>query len=90
MREEPNPDDSLQDMNIELEKGFRIVKSCPLCHSTAVSRQKFKGNYRCNNCDRCFKDPVFKQIKDRRYELPIPPTLLRKKKMTVQADKVNR
>jgi transposase-like protein len=79
MREEPNPDDNLQDLNIELEKGFRIVKSCPLCHSTAVSRQKFKGNYRCNNCDRCFKDPVFKQIKDRRCKLPIPLTLLRKK-----------
>ena len=79
MQGEPKPDDSLHDMNIELEKGFRIVKSCPLCHSTAVSRQKFKGNYRCTNCDRCFKDPVFKQIKDRRYELPIPPTLLRKK-----------
>ena len=75
MREEPKTDDNLQGMNIELDKGFRIVKSCPLCHSTAVSRQKFKGNYRCNNCDRFFKDPVFKQIKDRRKELPVPPAL---------------
>ena len=79
MLEEPKTDDNLQDMNIELEKGFRIVKSCPSCHSTAVSRQKFKGNYRCNHCDRCFKGPVFEHIKDRRCELPIPPTLRRKK-----------
>jgi hypothetical protein len=40
-----------------------------------VTYQKWKRAYICNNCGQYFKDPVFKQIKDRRKELPVPPAL---------------
>jgi hypothetical protein len=61
----------------EEEPAFRNVKSCPKCHSIAVTYRKWKRDYCCRNCLGSFKDPVFKQIKDRRNELPIPPTLRR-------------
>ncbi len=78
MQEEKNSSKDLQNWYIELRKkepAFRTVKSCPNCHSIAVTYRKWKGDYCCRNCLEIFKDPVFKQIKDRRNELPVPPTL---------------
>ena len=78
MQEERNSSKYLHNCYIELRKeetAFRTVKSCPHCHSITVTYQKWKRDYRCNNFYQYFKDPVFKQIKDRRNELPIPPTL---------------
>jgi ribosomal protein L37AE/L43A len=82
MMEDKPPNKELHNLGIELRKeesAFRTVKSCPFCHSTAISHRKWAGDYTCNNCYEYFKNPVFKQIKDRRDELPIPPTLRRKK-----------
>lgn len=78
MQEDKNSSKGLQNCNIELRKeepAFRTVKSCPNCHSIAVTYRKWKGDYWCRNCQHIFKGPVFKQIKDRRNELPVPPTL---------------
>jgi ribosomal protein L37AE/L43A len=78
MHEVTNSSKDLQNCDIELKKeepSFRTVKSCPNCHSIIVTYRKWKGAYWCGNCQESFKDPVFKQIKDRRNELPIPPTL---------------
>ena len=78
MQKEKNPSKRLQNCDIELKKeepAFRIVKSCPNCYSMSVTYRKWKGDYYCRNCQESFKGPVFKQIKDRRNELPIPPTL---------------
>jgi ribosomal protein S27E len=78
MQEEKSSNKRLQNCDVKLrteEPAFRTVKSCPNCHSIVVMYQKWKGAYRCNNCGQYFKDPVFKQIKDRRNELPVPPTL---------------
>lgn len=81
MQEEISSSKGLHNFDFKLgmeEPAFRTVKSCPNCHSIVVTYQKWKGNYRCNNCCQYFKDPVFKQIKDRRKELPVPPTLKKK------------
>jgi len=89
MREEINSSKDLQNCDIGLKKeepAFRTVKSCPNCHSIAVTYRKWKGAYWCGNCQNIFKDPVFKQIKDRRNELPVPPTL-RKTAHLKQMDK---
>ncbi len=78
MQEEINSSKDLQNCDIELKKeepAFRTVKSCPNCQSIAVMYRKWKRDYWCRNCQENFKDPVFKQIKDRRNELPVPPTL---------------
>lgn len=78
MQEEINSSKDLQNCDIELKKeehAFRTVKSCPNCHSIAVTYRKWKRDYCCRNYQESFKDPVFKQIKDRRNELPVPPTL---------------
>ena len=69
---------SLQNWDIDLRKeepAFRTVKSCPFCRNISVSHRRGKGDYICSNCQNNFKDPVLKQIKDRRNELPMPPTL---------------
>ena len=68
----------LQNFDVELrteKPAFRTAKSCPNCYSIAVTYRKWKRDYRCNNCFEYFKAPVFKQIKDRRNELSVPPTL---------------
>jgi hypothetical protein len=70
----------------EEEPAFRTVKSCPKCHSIAVTYRKWKRDYCCRNCLESFNNPVFKQIKDRRNELPIPLTL-RRTVFTEQTDK---
>jgi len=78
MQKETNSSKDLQNCDIELKKeehAFRTVKSCPNCHSIAVTYRKWKRDYCCRNYQESFKDPVFKQIKDRRNELPVPPTL---------------
>jgi len=78
MQEEKSSSKGFQNCDVNLkteEPAFRIVKSCPKCHSIVVTYQKWKRAYICNNCDQYFKDPVFKQIKDRRKELPVPPAL---------------
>jgi len=78
MQEDINSSKDLQNCEIELKKeepAFRTVKSCPNCQSIAVTYRKWKRDYWCRNCQENFKDPVFKQIKDRRNELPVPPTL---------------
>ena len=78
MQEEKNLNKGSWNRNIEFRKdetAFRTVKSCPNCHSISVSYRKLKRDYFCINCNEIFKDPVFKQIKDRRNELPMPPTL---------------
>jgi hypothetical protein len=78
MQEDKNSIKGLQNWDNELRKevhAFRTVKSCPNCHSISVMYRKWKGDYWCKNCQQIFKDPVFKQIKDRRNKLPIPPTL---------------
>jgi ribosomal protein L37AE/L43A len=90
MQEEINSSKDLQNCDIELKKEepvFRTVKSCPSCHSIAVTYRKWKGAYWCGKCQNIFKDPVFKQIKDRRNELHVPPTL-RKQRITEQKDKI--
>jgi ribosomal protein L37AE/L43A len=82
MKKNENSNKGLQNRDTELRKGetaVRTVKSCPFCHSTVVSHRKWTGDYKCNNCYECFKGPVFKQIKDRRGELPVPPILRSKK-----------
>jgi len=78
MPEEQNSNKDLENCYVELRKeelAFRTVKSCPNCHSIGVTYRKWKRDYCCSNCLGSFKDPVFKQIKDRRKELPVPPTL---------------
>jgi ribosomal protein L37AE/L43A len=78
MQEEINSSKGSQNYDIELkmeEPTFRTVKSCPNCHSIAVTYRKWKRDYWCRNCQNRFKGPVFKQIKDRRNELPVPPIL---------------
>ena len=78
MQEKQNSSKNLENCYIELRKeecAFRTVKSCPNCHSIAVTYRKWKRDYCCRNCLEIFKDPVFKQIKDRRNKLPVPPTL---------------
>jgi hypothetical protein len=77
MQEENNSNKGSQNFDIESRKGepaLRTVKSCPNCRSIAVSYRKWKRDYCCKNCSEIFKEPVFKQIKDRRNELPVPPT----------------
>jgi DNA-directed RNA polymerase subunit M/transcription elongation factor TFIIS len=89
MQEEKSSSKGFQNFDVNLkteEPAFRIVKSCPKCHSIVVTYQKWKRAYICNNCGQYFKDPVFKQIKDRRKELPIPPAL-RKRAYDREADK---
>ena len=54
---------------------YRNVKSCPNCHSISIAHRRRKGYYQCNLCLEKFNDPVFKQIKDRRSFLAVPPTL---------------
>jgi len=78
MQEEKNPSKSLQNRDIDLRKeepAFRTVKSCPFCRNISVSHRRGKGDYKCSNCQKSFKDPVLKQIKDRRNQLSVPPTL---------------
>ena len=78
MQEEKNPSKSLQNWDIDLRKeepAFRTVKSCPFCRNLSVSHRRGKGDYICSNCQKNFNEPVLKQIKDRRNELPVPPTL---------------
>lgn len=78
MQEENNSNKGSQNYDNELKKeepALRTVKSCPNCHSISVSYRKWKGDYSCINCQKIFKEPAFKQIKDRRNELPVPPTL---------------
>ena len=78
MQEKQNSSKDLEHCYIELRKeepAFRTVKSCPNCHSIAVTYRKWKRDYCCRNCLQIFKDPIFKQIKDRRNKLPVPPTL---------------
>jgi hypothetical protein len=89
MQEEKNSNKGSQNCDIELrneEPALINVKSCPNCQSISVTYRKWKGDYCCINCHKSFKDPVFKQVKDRRNELPIPRTL-RKTALTEQADK---
>jgi hypothetical protein len=81
MQEEKSSSKGFQnfDVNLETEEpAFRIVKSCPKCHSIVVTYQKWKRAYICNKCGQYFKDPIFKQIKDRRKELPVPPALMKR------------
>jgi ribosomal protein L37AE/L43A len=90
MKKNENSNKGLQNRDIELRKSentVRTVKSCPFCHSTVVSHRKWKGDYWCRNCQESFKGPVFKQIKDRRNELPVPPTL-RRQHLTEQTDEI--
>jgi ribosomal protein L37AE/L43A len=54
---------------------YRNVKSCPNCQSASIVHRKRKGYYQCNICLEKFHDPVFKQIKDRRSFLAVPPIL---------------
>ena len=78
MQEENYSSKGSQNFDIELRKeepALRTVKSCPNCHSISVSYRKWKRDYCCINCNEIFKEPVFKQIKDRRNQLPVPPTL---------------
>lgn len=78
MQREANTSEDFQNCDKELkdEKPFlRTVKSCPKCRSIRVTYRKWKRDYCCRNCLESFKDPVFKQIKDRRNILPVPPTL---------------
>jgi predicted RNA-binding Zn-ribbon protein involved in translation (DUF1610 family) len=88
MQEERNSNKGSQNCDIELRKkelSFITVKSCPNCHSISVMSRRWKRAYWCRNCKFIFKDPVFKQIKDRRNELPVPPTL-----MKIAHDRANR
>jgi ribosomal protein L37AE/L43A len=78
MQEEKSSSKSLQNRDINLrreEPAFRTVKSCPFCQNISVSHRRGKRDYICSNCQKSFKDPVLKQIKDRRNQLSVPPTL---------------
>ena len=78
MQEEKDPSKSLKNWDIDLRKeepAFRTVKSCPFCRNISVSHRRRKGDYICSSCQRDFKEPVLKQIKDRRNKLHVPPTL---------------
>jgi hypothetical protein len=78
MQEEKDPSKSIQNCDIDLTKeepAFRTVKSCPFCRNISVSHRRGKGDYICSNCQKNFKDPMLKRIKDRRHELPVPPIL---------------
>ncbi len=78
MQEQKDTSNNLQNWDIDLRKeepAFRTVKSCPFCRTVSVSHRRRKGDYVCSNCQKNFNEPVLKQIKDRRNELPVPPTL---------------
>jgi len=78
MQEEKNPSKNLQNWGIDLRKkgpAFRSVKSCPFCQNVSVSHRRGKGDYICSSCRKNFSEPVLKQIKDRRNQLPVPPIL---------------
>jgi hypothetical protein len=68
-------------MNNELS--LRNTKVCPCCLNFQINYRKRKRNYICRNCAEEFNIPVLKQIKDRRNELPIPPSLRKYEKANI-------
>jgi ribosomal protein L37AE/L43A len=75
MQKEKTPSKTLPNKNNE--SSLRKLKACPYCHSCQIEYRKLKGYYICRNCAEEFNEPTIKQVKDRRDELPIPPTLRR-------------
>jgi hypothetical protein len=63
--------------NGDYELGFRESKVCPYCNTGQINYRKYKRNYTCRNCMEEFSEPMIKQVKDRRNELPLPPILRR-------------
>jgi ribosomal protein S27E len=73
MQKEKTPSKSLQNGNNE--SSLRKMKACPYCNNCQIEYRKFKGYYICRNCAEEFNEPMIKQVKDRRNELPVPPAL---------------
>ena len=75
MQKAKTPNTGLQSKNNNLN--LRNSKVCPYCHSGQIMYRKYKRNYTCRNCSEEFSEPIMKQVKDRRNELPLPPILRR-------------
>jgi len=75
MQKEKTPNTGLHNGDYEL--GFRESKVCPYCNTGQINYRKYKKSYACRNCAEEFIKPIIKQVKDRRKELPVPPTLRR-------------